>query len=403
MDTSALSRWIVEHATVSDDWHALLDGACRGLLAMGVPLWRVSVGAQMLDPGTRGFSLVWFTGRGVTLVPDPHGAEREAAYRRSPIHALARCRQRSARWRLDALEDGDDYPILRDLRAAGGTDYLLRIVYFAPGTALTGGAVSFATRRASGFADDEIATIECVVPALGLAVAKLNLSQTLREVLSVYVGRTTGARVLEGQIRRGQGRRVSAAVLLADLRGFTALTDRADPLAVVGWLDEHFDALGKPVAERGGEILKFLGDGFLAIFPVEDAEARPGPVCDEALDAALDALNANAALNARRRTAGLPELAADLVLHFGEVVYGNVGSDRRLDFTVIGRAVNEASRIEGHCEALGRALLVSDAFAARCGRALEDVGMVGLRGLAEPQRVWSVARPTDTLGSGRSG
>ncbi|WP_370693931.1 adenylate/guanylate cyclase domain-containing protein [Methylobacterium sp. NEAU K] len=159
---------------------------------------------------------------------------------------------------------------------------------------------------------------------------------------------------------------------------------------MVTWLNEHFDALGDPVARHGGEILKFLGDGFLAIFPVPDAGILPCPVCASALDAAADALAANEALNARRRAAGLPELSADCVVHFGTVVYGNVGTERRLDFTVIGRAVNEASRIESQCEALGRSLLISDSFAERCGRVLESVGTVTLRGLARPQRVWTL-------------
>lgn len=389
MDMPALSRWISEYATGSDDWRGLLDGLCGALTDGGMSLWRVSLGTLTLDPSTRAFSLHWHAGEGARLAPDPHGAEREAAYQRSPIHALAQKGDQSGRWRLAALRAEDDFPLLHELRALGATEYLLHVFTFSPDTALRGGMLSFTTQRASGFTDHEITGIEALRPALGLALAKLNLAQTLREVLGVYVGRTTGARVLGGQIRRGQGRTVSAAILLADLRAFTALTDRTDPLAVVGWLDEHFDALGKPVIERGGEILKFVGDGFLAIFPVEDGTLRPCPVCERALDAAADAIRANAALNARRCSAGLPEMAADLVLHFGEVVYGNVGTDRRLDFTVIGRAVNEASRIEGHCEPLGRALLVSDTFAARCDRPMEMVGTVSLRGLATSQQVWS--------------
>ena len=390
MDTTTLTRWIAEHATASDDRDALLDGVCRTMLAAGVPLWRVSVMTPAIDPTARGVSLSWLDGEGLSLVRTPHGIEEEAAWRQSPILALIDRGAPFGRWRLDALASDGGYPILHELRADGGTDYIVHIIGFAPGTALRGVAVSFATRTASGFSGDDCAAIEAVLPALGLAVAKLGLSQTLRDVAETYLGRTTAARVLDGQIRRGQGQTVPAAILLADLRGFTALTDDADPLAVVGWLDEHFDALGDPVARHGGEILKFLGDGFLAVFPIPDAGALPCSVCASALHAVSDAMKANAALNARRRHKNLPELAADCVLHFGEVVYGNVGTRRRLDFTMIGRAVNEASRIEGQCEALGRALLISDSFAARCASALEPVGTVTLRGLARPQRVWTL-------------
>ncbi|GAC1426133.1 MAG: adenylate/guanylate cyclase domain-containing protein [Burkholderiaceae bacterium] len=389
MDTAALSRWISEYATAADDWDVLLGGVCSRLVELGLPLWRAGIGSPTINPDSPDCVVQWYADQGTLRVSNTHGPEQVAAHLRSPIFALLQRGEVSGRWRLDALQEGDHFPILLELRDQGGVDYLLHIIHFAPGTALQGAAISFTTRRATGFADNEIAAIEALRPALGLAVAKLNLSQTLREVLSVYVGRMTGRRVLEGQIRRGQGQKVAAAILLADLRSFTALSDHADPTDVVGWLNEHFDALGEPVTRHGGEILKFLGDGFLAIFPVPDATTVPCQICGRALDAALDALRANAALNLQRSGKGLPELEADIVLHFGEVVYGNVGASRRLDFTVIGRAVNEASRIESYCEKLGRPLLTSASFATRCDRPLEIVGAVSLRGLANPQRVWS--------------
>jgi adenylate cyclase len=282
------------------------------------------------------------------------------------------------------------------LRAEGGTDYIQHIVWFTPGTALKGLAVSFATDAPSGFSDDDLAVIAEVLPALGLAMCKFSLSRTLHETLATYLGTGPSVRVLEGHIRRGEGETVAAAILLADFRGFTALTDRDDPVKVVGWLDEHFDAIGEPVTRCGGEILKFTGDGFLAIFPVKDPDNRPCATCGSALDAAEQALAANRALNARRRAAGLPTLDVDLVLHFGEVVYGNVGTSRRLDFTVIGRAVNEASRIEALCDDTDRPILVSGPFAERCIWRLELVGTFALRGLERKQQIWAPvpSRPT---------
>ncbi|MDP4023233.1 adenylate/guanylate cyclase domain-containing protein [Methylobacterium sp. NEAU 140] len=390
MDTTRLSAWIADRATVSDDGDGLVDSLCRALVEAGLPLWRFSVSAPTIDPLHRGVSLNWYADRDFDFELNPHGTEQEAVWLRSPIHALLHRGEHAGRWRLEAADAGDAFPILRELRAQGGTDYVLRVVAFAPGTALRGAALSFTTRRPDGFAEAEIAALDALLPVLGLAMSKLILAHTLRDVLGTYLGPATADRVLDGDIQRGQGRMVPAAILLADLRAFTALSDRADPLAVAGWLNEHFDALGEPVARHGGEILKFLGDGFLATFPVPDAAAPSCAGCGAALSAAAEALTANAALNARRRAAGAPELTADLVLHYGEVVQGNVGTDRRLDFTLIGRAMNEASRIEGHCERLGRALLISDVFAARCGGALEPVGSVTLRGLASPQRVWTL-------------
>ncbi|GEP08421.1 adenylate/guanylate cyclase domain-containing protein [Methylobacterium gnaphalii] len=393
METERLSArlcsWITERATVSDDGEALLDGVCTALCEAGLPLWRASVSGPTIDPAHRSVGLTWYAQEGMTLTFIPHEQD-EAMWLRSPIFALLESGEHSARYRLEALRNGEAFPILHELRDMGGTDYLLHLVTFAPGLALRGVALSFATREPGGFEEGAVSVIEAILPALGLALSRLSLAHTLREVLGTYVGPVTAGQVLEGNIRRGQGRTVSAAILLADLRGFTALSDRSDPLDMVTWLNEHFDALGDPVTERGGEILKFLGDGFLAAFTVADVDEVPCSICRQALSAAMDAQAANAALNARRREAGQPEISADLVLHFGEVVYGNVGTGRRLDFTLIGRAVNEASRIEGQCQSLGYPLLISDAFATRCAHTLQEVGTVPLRGLTRPQRLWTL-------------
>lgn len=396
MDLTHLGRWVAAHATATDDHDSLLSGFCEALVGAGIPVWRVSVMAPALDPTLRGVSLNWHAGEGLSFVANAHGADEESDWLLSPVYALVENGETFGRWRLDAPELETDFPVLKALGAQGGVDYVLHIVEFAPGTALRGIAVSFCTRGAGGFTEAHLSAIADVLPFLTLAIAKMSLAHTFREVSATYLGRSTAERVLDGQIRRGEGRAIPAAILLTDLRGFTALADRVDPADMVTWLNEHFDALGDPVARHGGEILKFLGDGFLAIFPVPDADTLPCPVCGGALDAATEGLAANAALNDRRRAAGLPELPAECVVHFGTVIYGNVGTERRLDFTIIGRAVNEASRIESQCAALGHALLVSDSFAERCARRLEPVGTIELRGLSRPMRVWTVpAEPSD--------
>lgn len=385
-----MTRWIAEQATSSDDQETLLETFCGTLIAAGLPLFRVSVSTPAIDPTARAFSVNWVRGQGISLVRTAHGLENEVAFRRGPVHALIEANRPFGRWRLDTLQPDEGFALLHEIRQDGGTEYVLHMIGFTPGSALRGVAISFVTDSASGFSDRDLADLDDVLPVFGLAICKLSLSYTLRETLGTYLGAATASRVLDGQIMRGEGQTVSAAILLTDLRAFTALTDRVDPVRIVGWLDEHFDALGDPVAQNGGEILKFLGDGFLAVFPIAERGSRPCAVCEKALDAAEAALAANRALNAGRRAAGLPELEADLVLHFGEVVYGNVGTSRRLDFTVIGRAVNEASRIEKLCDALDRSLLVSDSFAERCGRGLVPLGIFPLRGLEKPQRLWTV-------------
>jgi len=384
-----LTQWIAEKATALDDPVGLLDGLCRALCERGAPLWRMSVLVPAIDPSARGFSFEWRSGRGAAWVSTGHG-EDMSAFEGSPLQALLLEGGTFARWRLDRdLDLAKASSMLRDLYAEGGTDYVLRIVWFTPGTALKGLMASFVANNPSGFSDDDLAIFAELLPALGLAICKFSLSQTLRETLATYLGAETSMRVLEGHVRRGEGETVAAAILLADFRSFTTLADREDPIEVVGWLDEHFDAIGEPLARNGGEILKFLGDGFLAIFPAPDCEDRPCATCGRALTAAEQALARNRALNDRRRSAGLAGLEVDLVLHFGRLVYGNVGTSRRLDFTVIGRAVNEASRIEELCDEVGRSILLSETFAERSGRPLELIGAFALRGLDREQRIWA--------------
>ena len=385
--TTPTVELILREATVGDDLGGLLAAVCERLVAAGLPLWRVSLSMQAIDPTVRALAFVWRRGRGTSADATLHGAgdEGEAMYRRSPIHHLQAAGLDAGRWRLEIGEGCDTLPILAELRAGGATDYLMRLVRFggSTATALPGVALAIATDRPGGFADAEVAAFDALLPALGLASCRFALARTASEVLGVYLGPMTARRVLAGEVRRGMGRAITAAILLADLRGFTALAGSEDPAKVVGWLDEHLEAAGGPVAERGGEVLKFLGDGLLAVFP---ADGSGGPeaeadACARALAAAEEALARTAALNVARRARGEPELGLDVVLHRGEVVYGNVGAARRLDFTVIGRAVNEASRMEGLCERLGRSLLLSAPFAARCGRETVSLGRFALRGI----------------------
>jgi adenylate cyclase len=302
-------------------------------------------------------------------------------YRRSPIFRLEAENLDQARWRLEAGEGCDSIPLLAELRAEGGTDYVMRLVRFGATTTLPGVALAMATDRIGGFTDKDLAALEALVPALGLVSYRFALARIAIETLGVYLGPRTARRVLAGEARRGQGRSIAAAILLADLRGFSRLAGSAEPHRVVGWLDEHLEAVGGPVEEHGGEVLKFLGDGLLAVFPADEPEVSEAQACGRALAAAEEALGRTSALNERRRCRGEPELGLDVVLHHGEVVYGNVGAARRLDFTVIGRSVNEASRMEGLCEQLARPLLLSPSFAARCGRPTVCLGRFVLRGI----------------------
>jgi adenylate cyclase len=385
---------ILGQGLVAAEGDDLLGVLGRALNAAGLPIMRLSIGMPTLHPSLASISLSWRRDGEVQVVEVSRG-DGEAEFLRSPIHALVAAEQQTGRWRVGDGEGCNEFPLLADMRREGASDYLLRIVAFAPDIAILGAAVSFATDRPGGFTEADLATVEALLPSVALVSYRFCLSATLKEVLGAYVGPRTASRILAGKIRRGEGEVISAAILVADLRAFTLLADHEDPLQVVGWLDQHLEALGEPVEQAGGEILKFTGDGFMAVFPVEDPLARPCGVCDRALAAARAGLARNRALALARSAAGEPALAADLALHYGDVVYGNVGITDRLDFTAIGRAVNEASRMEKLCDEIGRNLLLSDSFAQRCAGPLVELGAFPLRGVGGPQRLWTVADPAD--------
>ena len=407
---SDLVDWILRYATAHDDLGALLAGVCERLTAAGVPIWRASLDIPTIDPHSRAIAHKWWRDRPFSIEMLLHGPQQDGRFQRSVIYHVLSRELNSQRWRLDRGEGVAEYDLLQTLQEAGATDYVMHLVGFgeevsalrkaaddiarlerAPGrSAITGVALSVATDRPGGFADDELARFQALLPALGLAAYRISAARTAVDALSVYLGPKTARRVLDGEIRRGEGERIAAVILLADLKRFTALSEREDAVAVVRWLNEHFEAVGDAVAARGGEILKFLGDGLLAVFPVADAVRRPCPACEEALRAAEEAVAANHALNAARREKGEPTLAVDVALHFGEAVYGNVGASRRLDFTVIGRAVNEVSRMEALCDEIGRDVILSEAFARRCARPTVAVGTFALRDIAGDRTLYAL-------------
>ena len=222
----------------------------------------------------------------------------------------------------------------------------------------------------------------------GPPLAALAARATLTAVLEAYLGRRSAARVLAGPLRRDVGETIRAALLYADLRGFTTLSETAPPAAVIEALGAWFDRIAGAVHAFGGEILKFIGDGVLAIFPV--AGGSPRGACDAALRAVAAARAGMAHLDAARRQQGLPPLPYGMALHLGEILWGNIGAADRLDFTAIGPAVNLVSRLEGLCRTLGKAVLVSGTFAAETGISLIPLGTHALRGIASPCAVFTV-------------
>ena len=381
---------ILEEGRDNDDLGAILEKVSEGLVAWGIPVCRTTLNMPTIDPAAGVLSFQWSREKGVMRSTFAPGVSSGTQFRRSPIGYLVERNLGGERWKLEDPEVVGRFPLFQELRAHGITEYALQIVPFSKGrTGLQGAALSMATDRPGGFSDPEIEEAARILPALSLVAYRIGLLHVATETLGAYLGPQTGARVLQGKIRRGDSQVISAALLLADLRGFTALVDRARGTEVVGWLNQHLECIGDAVAERNGEVLKFLGDGILAVFPAAPIGAEHA--CAEAVRAAIDASGRNAALNARRAAEGGPALDLIIALHFGDVLYGNIGTARRLDFTVIGPAVNEVSRMEALGKALGRELLLSESIAHRCGQPVLSLGPHELRGVAGMREMYVVA------------
>ena len=372
----------------------LIARYCERLVGAGVPLWRASVGADTLHPliGAQGHR--WLAGEGVReeFFARARTAEGDREWRESPWFWLVESGEGQMRRRLVLGEGTNEFPLLAALAAQGGTDYWTRIVRFADGDnlgAVHGLASSWTTRAEGGFADHDLALIEATLPAFALAFKASIAAGTARTLATTYLGRDAAHRILRGEIDRGQVRTLPTVLWFSDLTGFTRIADTLPREQLLDLLNAYADCLVGVVHAHGGEALKFMGDGILAVFNDDKGNA-----CGRALDAAAAARSAIARLNRERAAAGLPVTGFSLALHEGEVLSGNVGSQERLDFTVIGPAVNEVSRIQALSRSLDQPILISASFAAACRgeqRArLVSIGRYALRGVERPQELFTL-------------
>ncbi len=378
----------------------LFDGYCQRLVIHGTPLWRGHASMQTLHPQWEGYGYTWRRDLNA-IEPEQyvHGSLEEAEWLSSPFyHLIHRAgggeESRSMRRRLEAGPEQRDFPVLANYFAAGATDYVAHVFAFGKDMDRSQGSgvvYSFATDRRGGFSDDDTTLVQATLPALSLAM-KAHAGHVIASgLLGTYLGEDAGRRVHAGSIMRGSVDELRAVLWYADIRGFTQISDSAAGPAVIELLNDVFEILTASLRPRGGQVLKFIGDGMLATLPFEDANRAE--TCARALDAAIEAMSAIGALNAVRTAAGAPLASVDLALHLGEALYGNVGATDRLDFTVIGPAINEAARIEALCEPLGRSVLVSAEFVAGMTAAdgrLKSLGRHALRGVKDPKEIFAL-------------
>jgi adenylate cyclase len=379
-----IADWILEAPREISEAIASFDEFAWRLVAAGMPLLRVTLHTPTLHPQFLGTTINWWRDTGETVqLMIAHEVAEAIPYEKNPVARVCYGRE-TLRRRLDRPDAELDFGVLIDLRERGGTDYIALPI---DGVYAAAYMLTFVTDRPLGFRDDELADLARVGQRLSIIVDRHNQWWITHNLLCAYLGANTGPKVLAGQIRRGTGMELTAVLWSSDLRGFTARSDRLASARMIAILDALFEAQAAEIRGHGGEILKFIGDGLLAIFPI----AEPGTVAavaNAALGAARNAVGAVARLADHPALDGEPPLDIVVALHVGTVHYGNIGAADRLDFTVIGPAVNLVSRIENAAKMLGQPIVVSAELAA----ALDGVRSLGrheLRGLAAPQELFA--------------
>lgn len=377
--------WLRSPAPGSGGAEALVEGLAARLVDEGLPLWRIATSLKTVHPEVYSRYIAWRRGERCTTQVRNHAFAMSATFVDSPVGAIYRHEALELRRRVSRPEERT-WPALVELAEAGGTDWVIFALCFSDGQR---SFVSFATDARDGFDDAQLARLRALIPTLALRLELETATFATRSLLRIYLGENAADRVLAGSFKRGTGQLLRAAIWMCDLRGFTSLTDRTPVGEVVAALDQYFERIAGPIEAQGGEILKFIGDAVLAIFPID--EAGPREPCRRALLAAQLALTSMASWAKERAAAGVPPLGLGIGLHVGDVMYGNVGAHERLDFTVIGAAVNEVSRVEGLCKTVGVPLLVTGAFAAAVeDPALVSVGAHALRGVTHAQELFTL-------------
>jgi adenylate cyclase len=397
---ATVTDWLADAGLRNLSLDDIVDGFARRLNEAGVPVARVFAGMNTLHPMVHMRSLAWERAAGLRARYEFQHIEIDAPIlQQSPFAAMIRHGIAEQRHDLTAPAPEQDLPLFHELRTAGMTEWLGRVFPFGelvPQLPERLGELflvcGLTTDRPGGYSDADVQTIRTLLPVFALAAKATTTRTVYQGLLSAYLGEDPASRVLAGTVQRGEVQSVEAVLFFTDLRGFTALADALPGRDLIALLDDCFDCMVRPVVARGGEVLKFLGDGLLAIFRIED---RPSAeTCAAALEAAKEALALMASLAETRRARSLPTPDLDIALHVGHVNYGNVGADARLDFTVIGPAVNEASRIERLCDALGRHLVMSQSFARAADASRHELVSLGrhrLRGVREETELFGLA------------
>jgi adenylate cyclase len=371
-DSVGLRDWLLTEARTSQDPKLILTGVCERLNAAGVPVDRASVVIDTLHSEHAAIGQMWVKGEGFRAEAFAYRKESEDIYRHSPFYYVHQTRQFLSLWLPDTPDER--FGIVRELKQEGYVHYLCFPIFFANGDE---NGIAFATRRPSGFLPEDVAFIQFIMPAVAAVMEIVSGYYRLDNLLRTYIGDEPHRLVLKGEVRRGQVSRIHSAIFFADMRNYTRLTSHLSSEKTVELLNGYFDCLVPAIEMEGGEVLKYMGDGLLAIF--RDRGDDTGSASQAALDAARKAIDCVNTLNDDDRLPAKVEIG--IALHHGQAAYGNVGSGTRLDFTVVGRDVNLTSRLARLNKVLGEPLLMSQAFIEHLWADFQPLGAFVLDGI----------------------
>jgi adenylate cyclase len=387
MNTSDLQKvtdWLIDGARSASSPPRMMAETCERLVQAGLPLWRVGVFVRTLHPDIFGHSFVWRPGAEVVVNRADFDIQDSPEFRNSPL-AIFYDKGLEVRYRLDDPES-ERFPFFDDMRTEGVTDYIALPLRFINGSIH---ASSWTTKQPGGFSNQQLDGLRLLVAPLARVIEIIDLRRTASILLDTYVGNRAGERILGGQIRRGHTDTMHAAIWLSDLRGFTALSDRLPAETVVDILNNYFDCQVSAIRTHGGEVLKFMGDGLLAVFPIDEYVGDIQQVCARVLEAARES---RASVDAMHYPIGetVERFRFGVALHVGRILYGNIGGGNRLDFTCIGPAVNLAARLEKIAGRLNRTIVASAGFAGICAGGWSELGEFPIAGFSKAERVYGL-------------
>jgi len=380
VDVQSVIDWLIEGAPGAPLSQDILLYLVRRLSDCGLPLHRAAVFVTTLHPNVMGRAFYWHEAKPeIEIGEAPYAILDSEEYKQSPVVKVIENNTEIHR-PLYKSDCPDDFQMLQGFREEGITDYIILPLKFTSGEIH---AVSWSTCVEGGFSEKHLSDLRKICPALSRLAEIMALKRVSINLLDAYLGHQSGEKVLSGKIKRGDGEDILAVIWFCDLRGSTNLADTLPRDEYMILLNQYFECMAGAILDCGGEVLKYIGDAVLGIFPIDRASENYKPTCILSIKAAKEAMDRMQRLNKERKEQGKPELHYGIGLHLGEVMYGNIGTSERIEFGVVGAAVNEASRIEGMTKLLEKNILVSGEVARYLDEKWHSLGQHSLRGVDE--------------------